>query len=53
MKYRERVGANPLFRYIGIFYTGSEAMKREEVEKFITELVTPILQDTDVTLVDV
>ena len=28
-------------------------MKREEVEKFITELVTPILQDTDITLVDV
>ena len=28
-------------------------MKREEVETFITELVTPILQDTDNTLVDV
>ncbi len=28
-------------------------MKREEVEKFITELVTPILQDTEITLVDV
>ena len=28
-------------------------MKREEVEKFITELVMPILKDTDLTLVDV
>ncbi|MBQ6913627.1 MAG: ribosome maturation factor RimP, partial [Acidaminococcaceae bacterium] len=28
-------------------------MKREEVEKFITELVTPVLQDTDIALVDV
>ena len=28
-------------------------MKREEVEKFITELVAPILEDTDITLVDV
>ena len=28
-------------------------MKREEVEKFVTDLVTPILQDTDITLVDV
>lgn len=28
-------------------------MKREEVEKFITELVTPILEDTGITLVDV
>ena len=28
-------------------------MKREEVEKFITELVMPILKDTDLMLVDV
>ena len=28
-------------------------MKREEVEKYITELVMPILEDTDITLVDV
>ena len=28
-------------------------MKREEVERFITELVKPILEDTDITLVDV
>jgi ribosome maturation factor RimP len=41
---------NPLFRYIG---TRSEAMKREEVEKFITELVIPILEDTGISLVDV
>ena len=41
---------NPLFRYIG---TRSEAMKREEVEKFITKLVNPILEDTGISLVDV
>ena len=28
-------------------------MKREEVEKFITELVKPILEDTGISLVDV
>jgi len=28
-------------------------MKREEVEKFIRELVTPILEDTGISLVDV
>ena len=44
---------NPLFRYIGLFFTGSEAMKREGVEKFITELVNPILENTGISLVDV
>jgi len=28
-------------------------MKRDEVEKFITELVVPLLADTDISLVDV
>ena len=28
-------------------------MKHEEVEKYITDLVTPVLQDTGITLVDV
>ena len=28
-------------------------MKHEEVEKYIMDLVTPVLQDTDITLVDV
>ena len=28
-------------------------MKREEVEKFITELINPILEDTGISLVDV
>ena len=28
-------------------------MKREDVEQFITELVSPILEDTDISLVDV
>jgi ribosome maturation factor RimP len=44
---------NPLFRYIGLFYSGSEAMKHEDVEKFIRSLVAPILEDTGITLVDV
>lgn len=44
---------NPLFRYIGIFYAGSEAMKREEVEKLIAEMVKPILENTGIRLVDV
>ena len=53
MKCLERVGEDPLFRYIGIFCSGSGAMKREEVEKLIAKLVAPILEDTDISLVDV
>ena len=28
-------------------------MKREEIEKFVSSLVEPVLKDTDITLVDV
>ena len=47
------MGAKPALSLYWIIFTGSEAMKHEEVEKFITELVMPILEDTGITLVDV
>ena len=47
------MGAKPALSLYWIIFTGSEAMKHEEVEKFITELVIPILEDTGITLVDV
>ncbi|MDY6290585.1 MAG: ribosome maturation factor RimP [Succiniclasticum sp.] len=48
------MGAKPaLSLYWNISETGSEFMKREEVEKFITELVSPLLKGTDINLCDV